>query len=39
MRGKWKEADVTLAEALRLKQKDPVAAGNLEIFEYLRLHV
>jgi hypothetical protein len=31
-------AGVALAEALRLKQKDPVAAGNLKILEYLLRH-
>jgi len=38
MRGELKEADAALAEALRLKQKDPLAAGNLKILEYLRRH-
>jgi hypothetical protein len=38
MGGELEEAGNALAEALRLKQKDPVASGNLKILEYLRRH-
>lgn len=38
MKGELEEAGNALAEALRLKQKDPVASGNRKILEYLRRH-
>jgi tetratricopeptide (TPR) repeat protein len=38
MRGELEEAGVALTEALRIKPKDSVAAGNMKILEYLRRH-
>ena len=38
MGGELEEAGAALAKALRLKPKDPVAAANLKIHEYLRKH-
>jgi tetratricopeptide (TPR) repeat protein len=38
MRGELDDADLALKQALRIKPKDPVAAGNLMILKYLRLH-
>jgi hypothetical protein len=38
MGGELKEAGIALRQALQVEPKDPVAAGNLEIYEYLGKH-
>jgi tetratricopeptide (TPR) repeat protein len=38
MKGELKDAELALKKALQIKPKDPVASGNLTIFQYLRRH-